>query len=117
VERLIPLSHGNPQLIGASFPAFDQSGMLIGFYRETMDSRGTTTVSFVDQKLVSTENSTNHSFVANPNEALALERKLQERLRDPRGNQAVFQLPNCLHDLEKMKQEFIVYYWLSEATI
>lgn len=103
-----PFTH-NQESFG--FPAYDMNKAVIGFYRESQDA---------------SNQATQIEFVALGDEggaAVVLPRAERDRLEAQlrtlvqSGSSAVYALPDHLDDLERMKQDVLVGYWLSEVSM
>ena len=80
----------------------------LGFYQERQDDRNHTTV------IVYTPLS--QSLVAQSEaDRQAAETFLAELIAT--NSAAVYSMPKCAHNLESMKQDAMVHYWLSEVSL
>lgn len=84
----------------------DESHYLqVGFYSESQDSRHATTIRFTSASSVQLSDF----------HLQAINEHLEKSLISDAG--AVYSLPKCFDDLEKMKQDVMVHYWLAEVSM
>jgi hypothetical protein len=101
-------SGGGGNNVELGFPAFSSDESLLGFYQEKQDDRNhATVISFIPLSLSVVELT-----------AVELE-AASHLLRDKLSvdSAAVYSMVRCGGDLESMKQDAMVHYWLSEVSL
>jgi len=104
--------------VSYGFPAYDMNKAVIGFYREGQDSANQATqIEFVALSDDTSAGSAGSEVVTTVPRA---ERdRLESQLRSliQAGSSTVYALPDHMDDLDRMKQDVLVGFWLSEVSM